>query len=97
MGEQHLQTVLLIAIFVAVCIIQQQLKRGIKKMASDLTDITQKVTDTEGTEESAITLITSLAQEIADNKNDPAALQALSDRLNAENTKLAAAVAANPA
>lgn len=62
----------------------------------DLTALEAEVTKTEGAEDSAVVLIQKLAAEIETNKANPAALQALADRLNAKAAALAAAVAANP-
>jgi len=68
-------------------------------MAVDLSALTQAVTDEVTVEESALTLIAGLAAQIAtlaaQPTVDPAALQALADKLNAEKTKLAAAITAN--
>ena len=64
-------------------------------MASDLDALTAKVTEVETVENSAITLIQGLAAQITALKNDPVALQALADRLSAENAKLSAAITAN--
>lgn len=67
------------------------------EMASDLQTLTDQVTATLTVEQSAITLINGLAADIASLKNDPAALQALSDQLKASATALSAAITANPA
>ena|ERR1035437_4573698 len=45
--------------------------------------------------ESAVVLLTGLSRQITDLKNDPAALQTLSDQVKAESDALAAAVLAN--
>jgi len=65
------------------------------KMAVDLSALAVEVTEIGGTVDSAIALIQELADQIEDNINDPAALQALVDELNAKQEALAAAVAAN--
>lgn len=69
-------------------------------MEIDLTDLTQKVTDTEGADDSAVVLIGELVKELnrlaALPTVNPADLQALADRLGASKQKLADAVAANP-
>ena len=72
-----------------------RIERKVDEMAADITSLQQSVNDTVGVEESAIALLGSLSQQIADLKNDPAALQALADQLNSEKSKLADAVAAN--
>ena len=64
-------------------------------MASDLTTLQAQVEKNTTVEESAVTLITGLAAQIASLKNDPAALQALADSLNKSATDLSDAVAAN--
>lgn len=64
-------------------------------MASDLTALQAQVAQNTTIEESAVTLINGLAQQIADLKNDPAALQALADSLNGSATDLSNAITAN--
>jgi hypothetical protein len=68
--------------------------------AIDLTDLTNKVTATEGADDSAVLLITEFVKELnrlaALPTVNPAELQALADRLEATKTKLGDAVAANP-
>ncbi len=68
--------------------------------AIDLTDLTQKVTDAEGADTSAVVLIGELVKELnrlaALPTVDPAELSALASRLSASSTALGAAVAANP-
>jgi hypothetical protein len=54
------------------------------------------VTQVEGTEASAAAAIVGLANLYAAAKNDPVAIQALSDRLLASDNPLQTAVAANP-
>lgn len=66
----------------------------------DLTDLTQKVTDTEGAAASAIVLINEFVKELnrlaAQPTVNPAEVQALADRLAASKQSLADAMAANP-
>lgn len=64
-------------------------------MALDLTVLTEEVARLETVEASAVTLIHTLLDEVAANKDDPAALQALVDRIKASDDVLAAAVAEN--
>jgi uncharacterized coiled-coil protein SlyX len=64
-------------------------------MALDLTQLEAEVSRDEAVNSSAATLIGKLAAEIEASKNDPAALQALVDRLRASQDSLAAAVSAN--
>lgn len=61
----------------------------------DLKALTDAVARNKTVADSAIALIQGLAAQIEANKNDPAALQALADSLNAEDDSLAAAVTAN--
>lgn len=59
-------------------------------------DLEAQVTNVEGVNASASTLIGEMAKYIAAHANDPAALQAFASRLQASADALAAAVAANP-
>jgi hypothetical protein len=69
--------------------------KGLDKMAIDLTALQAQVAQVETVEASAVALITSIVNELHANSNDPAAVQALADRLKAATDPLAAAVAAN--
>ena len=62
----------------------------------DLTALNDAVTKTEGAEASAVTLIQEFAKYVQAHKDDPVALQAFVDRINAGADSLGAAVAANP-
>lgn len=64
-------------------------------MALDLSQLEAEVARDEAVNSSAATLIGRLAAEIEASKTDPAALQALADRLRASQDALSAAVAAN--
>lgn len=64
-------------------------------MALDFSQLEAEVARDETVDGSASTLIAKLAAEVEANKNNPAALQALVDRLRASNDALSAAVAAN--
>jgi len=64
-------------------------------MATDLARITAAVERDETVNQSAITLLTQLSQLIRDNAEDPAALNALADRLDAQQQALADAIVAN--
>lgn len=64
-------------------------------MASDLQGISDAVANATTVEQSAIEMIQGLADQIASLKNDPAALQALSDSLNAKSSDLAAKITEN--
>lgn len=61
----------------------------------DLTALTTQVATNTSVEQSALTLITGLAAKLAASANDPAAIAALAQQLNASGVALAAAVAAN--
>ena len=60
----------------------------------DLTALAAAVTEDESVDSSAVTVINALMAEVEANKADPAAIQALVDRVRASNATLAAAVAA---
>lgn len=62
---------------------------------ADLTSLTAAVERAVTVEESAITLIQGIAAELAAAKNDPAAVQALADKLNTGADALSSAVTAN--
>lgn len=64
-------------------------------MALDFTQLEAAVTEDESVDSSAAQLITALAKEVEDNKNDPIALQKFVDRLRTTSATLSAAVAAN--
>jgi len=64
-------------------------------MSAQLDTLTQEVTEMSTVVDSAIVLINGLAAQIVELKDDPAALQALADSLDAKANSLAAAVAAN--
>lgn len=64
-------------------------------MALDLTALTEEVARLETVEESAVALIKALVEEVAANKEDPIALQALVDRIKASGDDLATAVGEN--
>lgn len=65
-------------------------------MPLDLTALEAEIARDGDVDSSAATLIQRLAAEIEANKTDPAALQALVDRLRSQTDTLAAAVAAVP-
>mgnify|MGYP006293716255 CR=1 FL=1 len=74
-------------------VVQQQ--REIKTMALDLTALTDEVARLETVQAGAVTLIHTLMDEVAANKDDPTALMALVDRIKASDDVLAGAVASN--
>jgi altronate dehydratase len=73
----------------------KELTQEQKKMAADLTVLKAQVQQNTDLEKSAITLIEGIAQQLADAKNDPAAVQGIIDELKASSSALAAAIAAN--
>lgn len=67
----------------------------INAMTPELQRLTEEVAENTTVNQSAITLIAGLAQQIRDLKDDPVAIAALADQLDAQNAALAAAVTAN--
>lgn len=55
-----------------------------------------KVEKIEGAADSAIAWITGAAQMVRDNRDDPPALDAIADRMDAKATAIGDAIAANP-
>jgi uncharacterized coiled-coil protein SlyX len=74
-------------------VVQQQ--RETRRMALDLTTLTDEVTRLETVQAGAVTLLHTLADEVAALKNDPVALQALVDRIKASDDLLSEALVAN--
>ncbi len=72
----------------------QILQKQVIEMAL-LDDLEAKVDAVKGVEDSAILLLQQLSQALKDAGTDPARLQAVIDKLDADQTALAAAVAAN--
>lgn len=73
----------------------REVRDGVKKMATDLTKLTEEVTEIKTVSQSAITLIQGISQRLEEAKTDPVKIQALADELDATSAALAAAVAAN--
>ncbi len=71
------------------------LVKGEKIIMADLTALEAAVKANTDAEDSALTLIKTIADELAASKTDPAKVQALADKLNASAAALAAAVVAN--
>lgn len=69
--------------------------KGIKAMSEELDRLSTEVAENGAVIDSAVALINGLAQQIRDLKDDPAALAALADSLDAKSNELANAVAAN--
>lgn len=78
--------------------ILKTLRRQVRKMGTTnqaLADLQAQVAQNESIEESAVTLITGLAAQIAAAGTDPVALKALTDGLNESASDLSAAITAN--
>ena len=71
------------------------IERRIKKMANELDRIESEVTDISGAVDSAIALLSKLADLIRNNAGDPARLNKIADDLDAKGKALADAVVAN--
>jgi hypothetical protein len=74
-----------------------RLEQGGIRMAGILDGLTAEVARNTSVEQSALTLIQGLAQQLKDAGTDPARLAALQTQLQANDDALAAAVAANTA
>lgn len=70
-------------------------KEVLPNMQADLTTLKEQVAKTTTIEQSAVSLIQGIAQQLSDSKEDPEAIQGIIDSLNASATSLAAAVTAN--
>lgn len=75
--------------------ILQEIKNKEVIMSTELDALTVQVEQTMNVEQSAITLIQGIAQQLAEIKEDPAKVQALSDQLKTSADSLAAAITAN--
>lgn len=64
-------------------------------MSAEIDRLTASVTALTTVDDSLVTLVANLAQTIRDNATDPAALNSLADKLDAEKQKVADAVTAN--
>ena len=72
-----------------------EMNRKLEMIMATLDDLITKVTELDSVEDSVIALLTDIKAQLVAAGQDPAKLQALSDSLDAEKAKLAAAVAAN--
>jgi len=91
-----MQTIIILAaIFIATLFLFLTIKNNSKNMSPELERLTASVQHLVTVDESLVALVGSLAQTIRDNANDPVALNALADSLDAEATNVAAAVTAN--
>jgi chromosome segregation ATPase len=82
-------------ILAAIQTLTQAVQAEEKTLAGELAALQAQVTQNTQVEESAVTLIKGLADQIAALKTDPAALQALSDSLKASAGDLSTAITAN--
>lgn len=71
------------------------LTREFRKMSAQLDRLTAEVSETRAAAASIITLVHGLAEQIRELKEDPAALEALANELDAAQSEIAAAVTAN--
>ena len=78
-----------------VILLLASLTEGILNMSAALDRITAEVSESRTATDSALALIAGLVTQIRDNANDPAALTALADSLDAQQADLAAAVTEN--
>lgn len=72
-----------------------ELTKRITSMATDLNSLRAEVERNTEVDQSAITLLNGLSQQLAEIKNDPQAVQELSDQLRNSSDQLAQAVTAN--
>jgi hypothetical protein len=79
----------------AILRILQDIQRKEVIILKEMDELETQVTGIESVDQSAVTLIQGIAAQLADAKTDPVKIQALSDRLNASATALAAAITAN--
>jgi small-conductance mechanosensitive channel len=78
-----------------LALVQAQTSMMEVSMSEQLDTLTREVEETGTVVDSAVVLITGLAEEIRTLKNDPAALEELAAKLDAQQAALSAAVAAN--
>jgi hypothetical protein len=73
----------------------EALEKGVLKMSASLDTLTAQVKANTDVEASAVQLLVGLSAEIASLKNDPVAIQSLSDQLKTSADALGAALVAN--
>lgn len=93
-GESTVSYLILIAL-IAILALQICSNKRIIRMSEALDRIKQEVAENRTVVDSAITLISGLAQQIRDAIDDPEELNALADQLDAQQADLGAAVTAN--
>lgn len=79
----------------AIFSLEALVRTEFRTMSAALDRLTREVSETKEVAASAVAMIEGLAQQIRDLKDDPAALEALANELDASQAALAAAVAAN--
>jgi hypothetical protein len=72
-----------------------QVRRGSRSIMADLTGLQQAVANETTVEQSAITLLNGLAEQLKNAGTDPVAIQAVVDSINSSSAALAAAITAN--
>lgn len=90
------QTFTILALLLIVALAGKIIHQN-RRIRMNLADLKTKVDAQTTVIASAATAFSTLAQEIRDNANDPAAIQAIADEVDANTNALAAAVAANTA
>jgi ABC-type transporter Mla subunit MlaD len=95
MGRKRLLLELIDEKLSRVLLTLDAIDREVAKMSQELDRLTQEVEKISGVVDSAEAAFVGLADEIRSLKNDPAALQALADKIDNKANQLAQAVAAN--
>jgi hypothetical protein len=75
--------------------ILRKILRGEQAIMASVADLQAKVANATTIEESAVTLIQGLSQQLRDNATDPAAIQAMADQLDSATADLSSAISAN--
>lgn len=70
--------------------------KEMETMSAAFDRLKAEVTETSGKVDSVLTLVEGLAQFIRDNAEDPAALNAMADELDAKQSQIQGAIDANP-
>lgn len=84
-----------VAVFIAILVGAFIVRKGYKTMSAALDRLTAEVAETRSANKSILALVAGLSQQIRDNAEDPAKLNALADSLDEGQAELAAAVTAN--
>jgi chromosome segregation ATPase len=86
---------ILVILAVGVLLTLIHLDERISVMSAALDRLTAEVSESREATNSVLTLVAGLADQIRDLKDDPAALEALADDLDAQQSEISAAVTAN--